>query len=75
MASGQLFADLGLPDLDPEHDRAMLCGSPQMIADTKAFWKAVDSAKGQGIAPVIMWWRRRSPSGPDARMRPSLKET
>ena len=34
--SGKLFADIGLPPLDPEHDRAMLCGSPAMLADTAA---------------------------------------
>src|SRR5690606_2361275 len=33
LASGQLAADLGLDPLDPEHDRAMLCGSPAMLAD------------------------------------------
>ena len=27
ISSGQLFADLGLPPLDQEHDRAMICGS------------------------------------------------
>jgi len=34
--SGKLFADIGLPPLDPEHDRAMLCGSPAMLKDTCA---------------------------------------
>jgi ferredoxin--NADP+ reductase len=32
--SGKLFADLGLPGLDKETDRFMLCGSPQMLKDT-----------------------------------------
>ena len=32
--SGKLFEDIGLPALNPEHDRAMICGSPQMLADT-----------------------------------------
>ena len=32
--SGKLFEDTGLPPLNPEHDRAMICGSPQMLADT-----------------------------------------
>lgn len=32
-ASGQMFADLDLPRWDPEKDRAMLCGSPQMLAE------------------------------------------
>jgi len=31
--SGRLFEDIGLPALDPAHDRAMLCGSPHMLAD------------------------------------------
>ncbi len=31
--SGKLFADLGLPPLDPEHDRAMVCGSASMLKD------------------------------------------
>ncbi len=31
--SGKLSADLGVPDLSPEHDRLMLCGSPQMLKD------------------------------------------
>jgi ferredoxin--NADP+ reductase len=31
--SGKLEADLGLPKLNKETDRVMLCGSPQMLAD------------------------------------------
>jgi ferredoxin--NADP+ reductase len=34
--SGKLFQDIGLPALDPQTDRAMLCGSPAMLADTSA---------------------------------------
>jgi ferredoxin--NADP+ reductase len=34
MESGKLFTDLGLPDLNPEHDRVMVCGSPAMLDDT-----------------------------------------
>jgi ferredoxin--NADP+ reductase len=34
LKSGKLCADLGLPDLDPEHDRVMICGSPSMLDDT-----------------------------------------
>lgn len=33
MASGQMQRDLGLPEISPERDRAMICGSPQMLAD------------------------------------------
>ncbi|WKB51331.1 ferredoxin--NADP reductase [Eleftheria terrae] len=33
--NGKLFSDLGLPALDREHDRVMICGSPQMLKDLK----------------------------------------
>ncbi|HQS08247.1 MAG TPA: ferredoxin--NADP reductase [Xanthobacteraceae bacterium] len=31
--NGQLFADIGLPPIDPQNDRLMLCGSPAMLKD------------------------------------------
>jgi ferredoxin--NADP+ reductase len=31
--TGRLFDAIGLPPLDPRTDRAMLCGSPHMLAD------------------------------------------
>lgn len=31
--NGKLFADTGLPELDPAQDRAMICGSPAMLED------------------------------------------
>ena len=36
LASGKIAADLGLEALHPAHDRAMICGSPQMLADFRA---------------------------------------
>ncbi|WP_274610643.1 ferredoxin--NADP reductase [Rhodothalassium salexigens] len=33
--NGKLFDDLGVPPLDPEHDRVMICGSMEMLNDTK----------------------------------------
>jgi len=33
ITSGKLFEDIGLPPLDLEDDRLMLCGSPQMLGD------------------------------------------
>jgi ferredoxin--NADP+ reductase len=33
--SGKLFTDLGLPVIDPAHDRVMICGSPAMLRDLK----------------------------------------
>lgn len=32
--TGQLFAEIGLPPLDPAVDRAMICGSPAMLKET-----------------------------------------
>jgi ferredoxin--NADP+ reductase len=33
--SGKMVKDLGIPDLDPAVDRAMICGSPGMLRDLK----------------------------------------
>ena len=38
--SGQMFRDTGLPPLDPVRDRAMVCGSPSMLKDTRAMLDA-----------------------------------
>ncbi len=32
--NGKLFEDIGLPPLNPEEDRVMMCGSPAMLKDT-----------------------------------------
>jgi ferredoxin--NADP+ reductase len=45
--SGQLFSDLGLPPLDAAVDRAMICGSAAMLADS---CKLLD-ARGFHISP------------------------
>lgn len=49
MASGQLTHDLGLEPLDPARDRAMLCGSPQMLSD----FRALLDGRGFVAAPRI----------------------
>lgn len=49
MDSGRLFADLGLPSLDPAEDRVMVCGSPAMLADTR---RLLD-ARGFALSPNI----------------------
>lgn len=33
--NGRIFKDLNIDELDPEHDRVMICGSPEMLADTQ----------------------------------------
>lgn len=47
--SGKLFEDIGLPPLNPETDRAMLCGSPAMLEDTCALL----NERGFKISPRI----------------------
>lgn len=47
--SGTIAAQLGLEPLDPAHDRAMVCGGPQMLAD---FRRLLD-ARGFRAAPRI----------------------
>jgi ferredoxin--NADP+ reductase len=49
MDSGRMMADLGLDALDPAHDRAMICGSPQMLAD----FRAILDGRGFKAAPRI----------------------
>jgi len=44
ITSGTLTRDIGLPDLDIESDRLMLCGSPAMLADLR------DMLVGRGFA-------------------------
>jgi ferredoxin/flavodoxin---NADP+ reductase len=47
--SGRIAADLGLEPLDPARDRAMICGSPQMLAD----FRAILDGRGFTAAPRI----------------------
>jgi ferredoxin--NADP+ reductase len=47
--SGRLFEDIGLPPLDPARDRAMVCGSPSMLRDTRALL----DARGFAMSPHI----------------------
>ncbi len=49
--SGRMAADLGLPALDPVHDRAMLCGSPAMLKDLKALLEGRGFKEGNTTTP------------------------
>ncbi|HTP39802.1 MAG TPA: ferredoxin--NADP reductase [Steroidobacteraceae bacterium] len=49
LASGKLCQDLGLPALDAQFDRAMICGGPDMLKDTCA----ILDARGFQISPHI----------------------
>jgi ferredoxin--NADP+ reductase len=49
IAEDRLTRDVGLPPLSPETDRAMICGSPAMLADTRALL----DARGFAISPSL----------------------
>ncbi|MFO7747022.1 MAG: ferredoxin--NADP reductase [Orrella sp.] len=49
--SGQLFTDLGIPALDPDIDRAMICGSPAMLRDLKAMFEQRQFKEGNTTRP------------------------
>ena len=49
LESGQMLKDLGESPLDPAQDRAMICGSPQMLKDLSA----ILDARGFAISPHI----------------------
>jgi ferredoxin--NADP+ reductase len=44
--SGKLMSDLGLPGLDPQHDRVMICGSPSMLKDIVTILEGRSFAEG-----------------------------
>ncbi|WP_316174300.1 ferredoxin--NADP reductase [Bradyrhizobium sp. SZCCHNRI1073] len=51
IASGQMFADIGEPDLDVEADRVMLCGSPAMLAELQAMLEGRGFVEGNHSTP------------------------
>jgi ferredoxin/flavodoxin---NADP+ reductase len=50
--NGKLFADLGVPPLNPATDRAMICGSMEMIQDVKALMIKAGLQEGANSAPA-----------------------
>jgi ferredoxin--NADP+ reductase len=51
LESGKLSADLGVPALNPEEDRVMICGSPEMLRDLKALCEKRGFAEGNTSTP------------------------
>jgi len=49
--NGELFADLGIPPLDPAVDRAMVCGSLAFNLDIKALMEAAGLNEGANSEP------------------------
>jgi ferredoxin--NADP+ reductase len=47
--TGKLFENIGLPPLNPEHDRAMICGSMSMLKDLSALL----DARGFKVSPRV----------------------
>lgn len=50
--NGKLFDDLGVPPIDPAVDRAMICGSMEMIQDTKNLMIKAGLTEGSNAAPA-----------------------
>ncbi|WP_417668097.1 ferredoxin--NADP reductase [Roseibium sp.] len=50
--SGKLFTDLGVPPLDPAIDRGMICGSMEMLKDTKALLEKAGLNEGANNKPA-----------------------
>lgn len=49
--SGKLFTDLGVPEMNPLEDRAMICGSPALLRDLKAIFERRDFDEGNTTKP------------------------
>jgi ferredoxin/flavodoxin---NADP+ reductase len=52
MTNGKLFEDVGLPPMDSQSDRFMLCGSPAMLGDIRAILKDKGFVEGNHGAPA-----------------------
>lgn len=50
--SGKLFEECGVPPLGPQEDRVMICGSMDMINDTKALVETFDLKEGSNSEPA-----------------------
>jgi ferredoxin--NADP+ reductase len=51
LSSGKVFADLGLPPMDPSTDRAMVCGSLAFNIDVKAILEGFGLREGANSEP------------------------
>jgi ferredoxin/flavodoxin---NADP+ reductase len=47
--SGKMCSDLGLPQINPATDRAMICGGPSMLADTRVILDKLGFTISPGI--------------------------
>jgi ferredoxin--NADP+ reductase len=51
LTSNKLTQDLGLPNIDPAHDRIMICGSPELNKDMRALLEARGFKEGSTTTP------------------------
>ena len=51
MASGKVFDDLRVPEISPETDRGMICGSMDMLRDVKSMLESFGLAEGSNNRP------------------------
>ncbi|MGN6549862.1 MAG: ferredoxin--NADP reductase [Pararhizobium sp.] len=51
MADGRFFAEMDLPPIDPDSDRAMICGSLAMLKETRALLETFGLEEGANNAP------------------------
>lgn len=51
MSNGKLFSDLGVPGLDADLDRIMICGSPGMLRDLKQMLEEKGFKEGNTSTP------------------------
>ena len=51
LVSGKLASDAGMPPLDPEHDRVMICGNQGMLDELSALLKARGFVEGSTHEP------------------------
>jgi ferredoxin--NADP+ reductase len=49
--SGQIFSDLGVPAFNPEEDRIMICGSPQMMNELAGMLEGMGFVQGSHGVP------------------------
>ena len=52
LSSGKVFADLGLPQMNPAEDRAMVCGSLAFNIDVKAILEGFGLREGANSEPL-----------------------
>jgi ferredoxin--NADP+ reductase len=52
MKSGKLFEDLGVPKINPDTDRGMICGSMAMLNETKAILEEFGLEEGANSKPA-----------------------